>query len=80
MKVGPDLSLPGHPEIFVIGDTAAVTDQTGQPVPGIASAAKQMGHYVGKLIAARIAGRAAPGRSATCISASWRPSADARRW
>ncbi len=61
VKVGPDLSLPGHPDIFVIGDTAAVTDQTGQPVPGIASAAKQMGHYVGKLIAARIAGRAAPG-------------------
>ena len=61
VKVGPDLSLPGHPDIFVIGDTAAVTDQTGHPVPGIASAAKQMGHYVGKLIAARIAGRAAPG-------------------
>ena len=61
VKVGPDLSLPGHPEIFVIGDTAAVTDQAGHPVPGIASAAKQMGHYAGKLIAARIAGRAAPG-------------------
>ena len=61
VKVGPDLSLPGHPDIFIIGDTAAVTDQAGNPVPGIASAAKQMGHYVGKLIAARIAGRAAPG-------------------
>ncbi len=61
VKVGPDLSLPGHPDIFVIGDTAAVTDRTGHPVPGIASAAKQMGHYVGKLIAARIAGQAAPG-------------------
>jgi NADH dehydrogenase len=61
VKVGPDLSLPGHPDIFVIGDTAAVTDQTGHPVPGIASAAKQMGHYVGKLIAARIAGRHSPG-------------------
>ena len=61
VKVGPDLSLPGHPEIFVIGDTAAVTDQAGHPVPGIASAAKQMGHYAGKLIAARIARRAAPG-------------------
>jgi NADH:ubiquinone reductase (H+-translocating) len=61
VKVGADLRLPGHPEIFVIGDTAAVIDQTGQPVPGIASAAKQMGHYVGKLIAARIARRTAPG-------------------
>jgi len=60
VKVGPDLSLPGHPDIFVIGDPAAVTDRSGHPVPGIAPAAKQMGHYVGKLIAARIAGRAAP--------------------
>ena len=34
VKVGPDLSVPGHPEIFVIGDTAAVTDANGQPVPG----------------------------------------------
>jgi NADH:ubiquinone reductase (H+-translocating) len=57
VKVGPDLSVPGHPEIFVIGDTAAVTDSKGQPVPGIAPAAKQMGKYVGKLISARIAGR-----------------------
>jgi NADH:quinone reductase (non-electrogenic) len=61
VKVAPDLSLPGHPEIFVIGDTAAVDDGDGRPVPGMASAAKQMGHYVGKLIAARIAGRPAPG-------------------
>ena len=61
VKVGPDLTLPGHPEIFVIGDTAAVTDQAGRPVPGIASAAKQMGHYVAKVIAARTAGRQAPG-------------------
>jgi NADH:quinone reductase (non-electrogenic) len=57
VKVRPDLSVPGHPEIFVIGDTAAVADSKGQPVPGIAPAAKQMGKYVGKLISARIAGR-----------------------
>ena len=57
VKVGPDLSLPGHPDIFVVGDTASVTDAKGRPVPGIAPAAKQMGQYVGKLIAARIAGR-----------------------
>ena len=57
VKVGPDLSVPGHPDIFVIGDTAAVTDNSGKPVPGIAPAAKQMGQYVGKLIAARIAGQ-----------------------
>jgi NADH dehydrogenase len=58
VRVEPDLSIPGHPEVFVIGDTAAVTDGKGQPVPGIAPAAKQMGNYVGRLIAARIAGRA----------------------
>ena len=57
VKVGSDLSLSGYPEIFVVGDTAAVTDKGGQPVPGIAPAAKQMGTYVGKLISARIAGR-----------------------
>ena len=57
VKVNSDLSLPGHPEIFVVGDTAAVTDKNGHPVPGIAPAAKQMGAYVGKVISARIAGR-----------------------
>jgi len=56
VKVAPDLSVPGHPDIFVIGDAAAVTDAKGRPVPGIAPAAKQMGQYVGKLIAARLAG------------------------
>ena len=64
VKVNPDLSVPGLPEIFVIGDTATLTDASGHPVPGMASAAKQMGQYVGKLIAARIAGHpdAAPFR------------------
>ncbi len=55
-RVNPDLSVPGHPDIFVIGDAAAVTDAKGRAVPGIAPAAKQMGKYVGRLIAARIAG------------------------
>jgi NADH:ubiquinone reductase (H+-translocating) len=58
--VRPDLSLPGYDYIFVIGDTAAVQAADGRPVPGLAPAAKQMGRYVGKLIAARIAGRALP--------------------
>lgn len=57
VKVGPDLSVPDHPEIYVIGDTAALTEGTGRPVPGTAPAAKQMGRYVGKVISARIAGR-----------------------
>jgi NADH:quinone reductase (non-electrogenic) len=54
--VQPDLSLPGHPEIFVIGDTAAVHED-GRPVPGLAPAAKQMGSYVANLIMARLAGQ-----------------------
>lgn len=58
VKVESDLSLPGRPEIFVIGDTAAVFYGEGRPVPGIAPAAKQMGKYVGQRIAARIAGQA----------------------
>jgi NADH dehydrogenase len=53
IKVGKDLSVPGHPEIFAIGDIAALDP----PVPGIAPAAKQMGKYVGKLIAASVMGR-----------------------
>jgi NADH:quinone reductase (non-electrogenic) len=57
IKVKPDLSVPGHPEIFVIGDTAAITNSAGDPIPGIAPAAKQMGKYVGKLLTRRIAGR-----------------------
>lgn len=60
VKVEPDLSLPGHPEVFVIGDTAAVTDGQGRPVPGVAPAAKQMGRDVGRRIAARAASRAEP--------------------
>lgn len=58
--VGPDLSLPGRKTIFAIGDTASVEDAASRPVPGLAPAAKQMGFYVGQLIAARIAGRSLP--------------------
>ena len=57
--VGRTSSLAGDPEIFVIGDGAAVTCD-GAPVPGIAPAAKQMGAYVGRLIAARLSGRPTP--------------------
>jgi NADH dehydrogenase len=60
VKVAPDLSVPGHPEIFVVGDTAAATSPDGTPVPGMASAAKQMGRHVGDLIAARLAGSTEP--------------------
>ena len=60
VKVNPDLSVAGQPDIFVIGDVAAVSDDKGRPGPGIAPAAKQMGRYVGKLIAARIAEQPRP--------------------
>jgi NADH dehydrogenase len=60
VTVEKDLSVAGHPEIFVVGDTAAVQDEKGRPVPGIAPAAKQMGRYAGELIAARIAGTSMP--------------------
>lgn len=57
VKVTVDLSLPGHPEIFVIGDTALVVDEDGKPVPGLAPAAKQQGSYVGAVIKDRLAGK-----------------------
>lgn len=55
-----DLSVTGHAEIFVVGDTAAVKDADGQPVPGIAPAAKQQGRYVARVIRAQLAGQPAP--------------------
>jgi NADH dehydrogenase len=48
--VQPDLSLPGHPEVFVIGDLAALKDESGKWVPGVAPAAIQQGHFVAKTI------------------------------
>ena len=57
----PDLSVPQHREIFIIGDAAAVSDAGGTPVPGIAPAAKQGGQYVAALIAADVAGRTRAG-------------------
>jgi NADH dehydrogenase len=58
--VGPDLSVPGAPDVFVIGDAAAVPRRDGGFVPGIAPAAKQQGRYVAGLIERRIAGAEAP--------------------
>ena len=57
VKVEPDLSLPGRPHIFVLGDTALVTGVGGQPLPGVAPVAKQQGAYVAQVIAARVAGQ-----------------------
>lgn len=60
VQVESDLTLPGHPEIFVVGDTAAVLAPDGTPVPGIAPAAKQEGRHVANTIRARLAGHTAP--------------------
>ena len=60
IKVAPDLSVPGHPEIYAVGDTALSTALNGQPVPGLGPAAKQGGHYVARVIRARAGGRATP--------------------
>ena len=56
VQVLPDLTVPGHPDIYVLGDTASVAGPDGQPVPGIAPAAKQQGRYTGQAIRRRLAG------------------------
>jgi NADH dehydrogenase len=61
LVVDAALRVPGHAEIFAIGDTAAVRDAAGAPVPGLAPAAKQMGRYVARVIAARVRGAPEPG-------------------
>jgi NADH dehydrogenase len=57
LEVAPDLTVPGHPEIFAIGDTITIPAWNGRPVPGIAPAAKQEGRHVAETIKARLAGR-----------------------
>ncbi len=58
--VNPDLSLPGQPNIFVVGDLAHYAHQSDQPLPGIAPVAMQQGAYVAKLIQARLKGKELP--------------------
>jgi NADH dehydrogenase len=58
IAVGPDLALPGHPEVYVIGDVAAITDaKTEQVLPQLGSVALQSGEHVGNVISARLAGK-----------------------
>ena len=56
LEVLPDLTVPGHPDIFAIGDTVTIAGPDGKPVPGIAPAAKQQGRYVAASIKARLRG------------------------
>ncbi len=60
VQVTADLSLPDHPEVFVVGDLASVSRPDGQPVPGVAPAAKQMGRRAAETILARQRGDRAP--------------------
>ena len=53
----PNLTLPGHPEVFVIGDMANYSHQTGKPLPGVAQVAMQQGRYAAESIAGRLGGR-----------------------
>ena len=60
VRVQPDLSIESQPNIFVIGDAASITDADGNPVPGIAPAAKQQGRYVAQVISSRLSRGIAP--------------------
>jgi len=58
VKIQPDVTVPGHPEIFVVGDTASL-QKDGEPLPGVAQVALQQGRYAGKLIRRRVEGKPA---------------------
>jgi NADH dehydrogenase len=82
--VQPDLTVPGHSEIFVIGDLANCSDRTGKPLPGVAPVAIQQGRYVARVISARLKGGSLPpfqyknrgsmatiGRAAAVVDLGW---------
>src|SRR5690606_9196003 len=85
IKVNPDLTVPGSPNIFAVGDVVTIDANKGRPVPGIGDAAKQGGRYAARVIRARIKGAAPPpafaykhlgdiatiGRSAAVIDFGW---------
>src|SRR5437868_6549263 len=60
VRIQPDLRVPNHPEIFVVGDTASL-DQDGKPLAGVAQVAMQQGRYAGKLIRRQLTGKRPPG-------------------
>lgn len=83
--VAPDLSLPGHPDIFVIGDLAHCRNQQGQPLPGVAPVAMQQGQYVAELIRHRLHGQTPPpfhyhDRGSMAIVGRAEAVADVRGW
>jgi NADH dehydrogenase len=54
--VDPDMTIPGHPDIFVIGDLSSFSHQTGKPLPGVAQPAIQQGRYIAEVIERRLRG------------------------
>jgi NADH dehydrogenase len=60
VRVLPDLSVPGHPEVFVIGDLAGATGPKGEPLPQLAQVAIQGGRHAAKAVRLRLAGKPAP--------------------
>ena len=79
VQVEPDLTVPGHPEVFVIGDLAGLT-QRRQARARRGPRGDAGGRHAARNIRARLARRAAPSRSATATRARWRRSAAPRRW
>ncbi len=67
IQVLPDLSVPGHPEVFAAGDIVSLTDKNGVRVPGVAPAAMQMGRHIAEIIADSPRQRRAAGRFATDV-------------
>ena len=61
LEVGANCSVPGHPEIFAIGDVASLKGADGRPLPGVALVAEQQGCHVAGVIAPRVAGGVMPG-------------------
>lgn len=83
VKVNPDLSVPGHPDIFVIGDTSHCLGASGAPLPGIAPVAKQQGEYIGRLLHDRSLGKECPAfryRDFGMMATIGRKSAVAQLW
>jgi NADH dehydrogenase len=57
IEVNPDLSVPGHPEVFAVGDVASCAGRHGDPLPGVAQVAIQGGRHAGRMIRAQLEGR-----------------------
>ncbi len=79
IAVAPDLSIPGHPEVFAVGDIASITEGKKEILPQLGSVALQSGECAGENIARRVAGRADDAVRVPATRARWRPSGAAPR-